>query len=134
MTRSPPQVCVYELEDTTKKSDESIDELVDWICQLACRAQIGNSSDAAIEFKVQCRLICVIPDANIELCKQLLKVSHDKRVLHLLEIFRTYYAVKSGVAAMYTGHAVCHTCQAHDSKLQMSYALCPNCTPSTPSQ
>ena len=51
-----PQVCVYELEDITKSSDESIDELVDQICQLAHRAQIGNGSDAAIEFKVQCRL------------------------------------------------------------------------------
>ena len=25
-------------------------------------------------------------------------------------------------------HAVCHMCQAHDPKLQMSYAPCPNCT------
>ena len=30
-----PQVCVYELEDITKRSDESIDELVNQICQLA---------------------------------------------------------------------------------------------------
>ena len=29
------RVCVYELEDITKRSDESIDELVDRICQLA---------------------------------------------------------------------------------------------------
>ena len=27
-----PRVCVYEPEDITKRSDESIDELVDWIC------------------------------------------------------------------------------------------------------
>ena len=27
-----PQVYVYELEDITKRSDDSIDELVDWIC------------------------------------------------------------------------------------------------------
>ena len=45
-----PRVCVYELEDITKRSDKSISELVDQICQLACRAQIGNGSDAAIEF------------------------------------------------------------------------------------
>ena len=64
-----PQVCVYELEDITNRSDESIDELVDQICQLAKRAQISNGSDAAIEFKVQCRLIWAIPDADIELCK-----------------------------------------------------------------
>ena len=48
-----PWVHVYKLEDITKRSDESIDELVDRICQLACRAQIGNGSDAAIEFNVQ---------------------------------------------------------------------------------
>ena len=101
-----PQVCVYELEDITKRSDKSICELVDQIHQLACRAQISNGSDAAIEFEVQCRLIWVIPDANIELQKQLLKVSHDKRVSHLLEICRTYYAVESGVAAICAGHVV----------------------------
>ena len=124
-----PQVHVYELEDITKRSDESIDELVNWICKLAHRAQIGNGSDAAIEFEVQCRLIRVIPDADIELCKQLLKVSCDKRVSHLLEICRTYYAVESGVAAMCVGHvvhAVCHACQTHG--LLTSYTPCPNCT------
>ena len=126
-----PQVCVYKLEDITKRSDESIGELVDWLHQLACRAQIGNGSDAAIEFKVQCRLIWVIPDANIELHKQLLKVNHDKRVSHLLEICRTCYTVESGIAAMCAGHvvhAVCHACQTHDPKLLTSYTPCPNCT------
>ena len=92
-----PQVYVYELEDITKRSDESINELVDWIHQLTHRAQISNGSNAAIEFEAQCRLIWAIPDDDIELCKQLLKVSHDKRVSHLLEICRTYYAVESGV-------------------------------------
>ena len=124
-------VHVYELEDITKRSDESINELVDWICQLAHRAQIGIGNDAAIEFKVQCKLIWAIPDADIKHCKQLLKVSHDKRVLHLLEICRTYYVVEAGAAAMCVGHVVhtvCHTCQAHDPKLQTSYAPCPNCT------
>ena len=126
-----PRVFVYELEDITKRSDESIDELVDCICQLACRAQIGDGSDAAIEFEVQHRLIQVIPDANFKLHKQLLKVSCDKRVLHLLEICRTYYTVESGAAAMRAGyvvHAVCHTCQTHDPKLLTSYTPCPNCT------
>ena len=126
-----PQVCVYELEDITKRSDKSIDELVGQMCQLACRAQIGNGSDAAIEFKVQHRLKLAIPDADIELHKQLLKVSCDKRVSHLLEICRTYYAVESGAAAMCVGHVVhvvCHTCHTHDPKLLTSYTLCPNCT------
>ena len=131
-----PQVHVYELEDITKRSDKSIDEVVDQICQLAHRAQIGNGSDAAVEFKVQHMLIWVIPDAEIELYKQLLKVSHDKRVLHLLEICRTYYAMESRVAAMCAGHvvhAVHHACQTHDAKLLTSYTPCPNCTHQTPS-
>ena len=126
-----PRFCVYELEDIKKMSDESINELVDQICQLAHRAQMGNGSNTVIEFEVQCRLIQAIPDADIELHKQLLKVSCDKRVLHLLEICRTYYTVESGAAAMCAGHvvhAVCHTCQAHNSKPHMSYAPCPNCT------
>ena len=112
-----PRVCVYKLEDITKRSDKSIDELVDWLHQLTHRAQISNGSDAVIKFEVQCRLIQAIPDANIELHKQLLKVSHDKRVLHLLDICRSHYTVESGAAAMCAGHAVhavCHTHQAHD--------------------
>ena len=125
-----PWVHVYELEDIIKRSDESIDDLVDQICQLTCRAQIGNGRDAAIEFHIQCRLIWVISEANIQLCKQLLKVSCDKRVSHLLEICRIYYTVESGVAAMCARHvvnALCHTHQTHDPKPLASYTLCPNC-------
>ena len=55
-----PPVCVYELEDITKRSDKSIDELVDQIHQLTCRAQISNGSDTVIEFEVQYRLIWAI--------------------------------------------------------------------------
>ena len=62
-----PQVHIYELENVQKRSDESVDELIDRICQLNHCAQIGNGSDATIEFKVQCRLIQAIPDADIEL-------------------------------------------------------------------
>ena len=129
--KSPHKSHVYKLEDITKRSDKSIDELVDQICQLAHRAQIGNGCDAVIKFEVQHRLIWVIPDANIKLCKQLLKVSCDKKVSHLLEICRTYYTVESGVAAMCVDlavHAVCHTHQAHEPNLEISYTLCPNCT------
>ena len=57
-----PQVCVYKLEYITKRSDKSIDELVDQICQPAHRAQICNGSNTAIEFEVQCRLIWAIPE------------------------------------------------------------------------
>ena len=46
-----PTSHVYELEDITKRSDESINELVDQICQLAHRAQIADGSDAAIDLK-----------------------------------------------------------------------------------
>ena len=126
-----PQVHVCKLEDITKRSNKSFNELVDQIHQLAHRAQISDGSDAAIEFEVQCGLIWAIPDADIELCKQLLKVSHDKRVSHLLEICRTYYAVESGVAAMCSGHvvhAVHHAHQTYDPKLLTSYTPCPNCT------
>ena len=84
MIRSP-QVQVYELEDVKKRSDESV-KLIDRICQLTCCVQIGNGSDAAIEFEVQCRLIQAIPDAGIKLQKELLKVNHEKTVSHLLEI------------------------------------------------
>ena len=74
-----PWVQVYELEDIKKRSDESVNELIDRICQLAHHAQIGNDSNAAIEFEVQCRLIGAIPDADIKLWKELLNVNHQKR-------------------------------------------------------
>ena len=101
-----PQVRVYELEDVKKRSDESVDELVDRIHQLTCCAQIGNGSNATIEFDIQCRLIQAIPDADIELWKELLKVNHDKKVSNLLEISHTYYTIESEVAAMCAGKAI----------------------------
>ena len=70
-----PCVRVYELEDVKKRTDETIDALIDHICQLAHHALIGDGSDAAVEFEVQCRLIHAIPDGDIELQKELLKVS-----------------------------------------------------------
>ena len=70
-----PCVRVYELEDVKKRTDEKIDALFDHICQLACCALISDESDAAVEFKVRCRLICAIPDGDIELQRELLKVS-----------------------------------------------------------
>ena len=126
-----PWVHVYELDDVKKRSDESIDELVDRICQLTCHAQIGDGSDATIEFKVQCRLIWAIPNADIELWKELLKVNHDKKVSNLLEISHTYYAIKSGVAVMCAGKAIHALHQGHQpqkSKPQKSTPQCPNCT------
>ena len=103
----------------------------DRICQLTHCAQIVDNSDATIEFEVQCRLIQAIPEANIELQKELLKVNHDKNVSDLLEISHTYYAVESGVAAMCTGKAIHALCQGHQpqkSKPQKCTSQCPNCT------
>ena len=126
-----PQVHVYELEDVKKRSDESGDEFIDRKCQLACHAQIGNGSDATIEFKVQCRLIWAIPGANIELQKELLKVNCDKKVSDQLEISHTYYAIELGTAAMCAGKAIHALHQGHQpqkSKTQKSTPQCPNCT------
>ena len=126
-----PWVRVYELEDVKKRSDESVDELVDRICQLTCHAQIGDGSNAAIEFEIQCRLIQAIPDANIELWKELLKVNHDKKVSDLLEISHMYYAVESGVAVMCAGkatHALHQGHQPQKNKPQKCAPQCPNCT------
>ena len=116
-----PQVHVYELEDVKKRSDESVDELIDRICQFACHVQIGNGSNAAIEFEVQGRLIQAILDADIELQKELIKVTHDKKVSHLLEISCMYYAIESGVAGMCASKAIHDLCQGQQpqkNKLQ----------------
>ena len=60
-----------------------------------CCALIGDGSDATVEFEVQHRLIHAIPDGNIVLWKELLKVVHNKGVSLVLEISHTYYAVES---------------------------------------
>ena len=70
-----PHVRVYELEDVKRWTDETVDAIIDCICQLACCALIGDGSDAAGEFGVHCRLIHAIPDGNIELWKELLMVN-----------------------------------------------------------
>ena len=93
-------VRVYELEDIKKRTDETIDALVDHICQLANCVLIGGGSDEAVEFDIQYRMILAIPDSDIELQKELLKVSHNKGVSHLLEVCHTCYAIESGAAAM----------------------------------
>ena len=80
----PPCVRDYDLEDVKKRTDETIDALADSIYQLACHALMGVGSNAAVEFKVQCRLIHAIPDGDIELQKELLKIGHDKGVSHPL--------------------------------------------------
>ena len=70
-----PCVRVYELEDVNKRTDETIDVLVDCIYQIACHALIRDGSDSAVEFEVQHRLIHAIPDGDIELQKELVMVS-----------------------------------------------------------
>ena len=106
MTRSPHKSMSMNWRMSRRGSDKSVNELIDRICQLACHAQIGDGSDATNEFEVHCRQIQAIPDANIELWKELLKVNHDKKVSDLLEISCTYYAIELGVAAMcgWQGH------------------------------
>ena len=101
-----PCVKVYELEDAKKRTDETIDALIDCICQLACCAVIGDGSDTVVEFEVQCRLICAIPDGDIELWKELLQVSWDKGVSHLWEICHTFIAIQSRAAAMCAGETI----------------------------
>ena len=108
-----PQVHAYELDDVKKRSDESVNELIDRISQLAHHAQTGNGSDAATEFELECRLIGAIPDADIELWKELLKVNHNKKVSNLLEINCMYYAIESGVATMCASKAIHALCQGH---------------------
>ena len=76
------------------------------ICQPACHALIGDGSDVAVELEVQCRLIHAIPDGDIELWKELLKVTQDRVVSHLLEICRIYYAIESGAAAFCAGKTI----------------------------
>ncbi len=90
------RVRVYDLEDIRKTPDETVEELVDRIRQLAQLANIGDGSDAAIEFEVQRRLIRAIPDSDIELRKEMLKLDKTKGVNDLLDIARTYYAVEAG--------------------------------------
>ena len=79
---------VYELEDVKKRTDETIDALIDCIHQLTHHALIDDGSDAAVQ--VQHRLIHAILDGDIELWT-FLKVSQDKGVYHLLEICHAYY-------------------------------------------
>ena len=93
-----PHVRVYKLEDVKKRTDETIDTLIDHICHCACHALIGDGSDVAVEFEVQHRLIHAIPDGDIELWKELLKVSQVKGVSQGA-ICYTYYPGKSGTAA-----------------------------------
>ena len=66
----------------------------------------NNGSNAAVEFEIQCRLIWAIPDGDMELWKEPLKVSQDKGVSHPLEICHTYYAVESGAAALCAGKTI----------------------------
>ena len=62
-----PCVRVYELKDIKKRSDETINALIDHIHQHACLVLIGDGSDAADEFGFQCRLIHAILDGYIKL-------------------------------------------------------------------
>ena len=73
-----PWVRVYELEDIKKRTHGTIDALVDWIHQFVPHALISDESDGVVVFEVQYRLIHAIPDGDIGLLEELLKVSCDK--------------------------------------------------------
>ena len=125
-----PYVRVCKLEDVNKRTDETIDALIDHIFQLAHCALIGDESDVAVEFEVQCRLIHSIPDGDIELWKELLKVNQDKGVSHLLEICHTYYTIEFGAAAMCAGKTI-NAVQKSDQpqkQPQRHPSQCQNCT------
>ena len=76
-----PCVRVYDLANVKRRTDETINALVDHICQLACCALIGDGSDAAVKFEVQHRLIHAIPDSDIELRRSFSR-SVETRVPH----------------------------------------------------
>ena len=63
-----PHVRVCELEDVKKRTDETIDALIDHILQCAFCALIGVLIYLAVEFEAQCMLICAILDGDIKLC------------------------------------------------------------------
>ena len=115
-----PNIRVHELEDVKKRTDETIDALIDHICQLACHALTGDGSDAAVEFEVQHRLIHAIPDGDIKLQKKLLKVCGDKGVSHILKICHMYYPVpvKPAAAAMCAGKAINAVQKSHQPQKQ----------------
>ena len=72
-----------------------------------------------------------IPDANIKLQKELLKVNCDKKVSDLLEINCMYYAIESGAAVMCANKAIHALHQGHQpqkNKPQRCTLQCPNCT------
>ena len=61
---------------------------------------------------------------------ELLKVSHNKGVSHLLEVCYTYYAVESGAAAMCAGKTINVVQKSHQcwKPPQKQSSQCPNCT------
>ena len=93
-------------------------------------ALIGDGSDAAVMFEVHHRLIHAILDGDIELWKELLKVSQDKGVYHLLEICHAYYAIESRAAAMCAGKTISEIQKSHQpqKQLQKHPTQCQNCT------
>ena len=106
------------MEDITKRTDKATHALVDHKYQMAHPALIGDGSDVVVEFEVQHRLIHTIPDGNIGLLKELLKVGHDKGLSHLLVICHTYYDVESGAAAMCAGKTINAVQKSYQPKKQ----------------
>ena len=112
------------------RTDETNDALIDHIHRLAYHAVIGDVSEIAVEFEVQCRLICAIPDGDIELQKELLKVSCNEGVSHLLEICCTYYVIDYRATAMCACKTINVVQKSHQPQKQPQKhpAQCQNCT------
>ncbi len=61
------RLLTYELEDTRKKPDESVDDLMDRMRQMAHQCHVFDGSDTAIEYEPQRCLIRAIPNKDITL-------------------------------------------------------------------
>ena len=75
-------------------------------------------------------LMHALPDGDIELWKELLKVRQDKGVSHLLGMCHTYYAIESGAAVMCAGKTINAVQKSHQPQQQPQKcpSQCQNCT------
>ncbi len=63
--------------------------------QMACQCHVFDGFDTVIKYKLQCHLIRAIPDKDITLWHEILKVLDDDGLKELLEITQMYYHVES---------------------------------------
>ena len=126
-----PQVHVYKLEDITKRSDKSINELVYWICQCGplgidqwwqwCCNRIWSSMQAD-SGNSRCQHWAVQTTSEGQLWQEGVTPAQDLKNLLCCRVWSSAMCVEHVV------HAVCHAHQTHDPKPLTSYTPCPNCT------